>query len=120
TLLQVRRQLQPEETRVADCWRPCAAPDLPFEMNWVTTFLRLTIAGAVVATGWTAPAVESSWHTVPGGRWVELRLPATGKTGFTLLSPEQTGVTFSNTVAEWQSASNRVLLNGSGVAVGDF
>ena len=50
----------------------------------------------------------------------ELKVPTQGKTGFTLLPPEQTGVTFTNSVEEEAAAANRVLYNGSGVAVGDF
>src|SRR6185436_8377643 len=50
----------------------------------------------------------------------ELRVPNSGHTGFTLMSPETTGVTFTNTLDEYAAAANRVLLNGSGVAVGDF
>ena len=40
--------------------------------------------------------------------------------GFTLLSPEATGLRFTNELDEATGASNRVLYNGSGVAVGDF
>jgi hypothetical protein len=63
---------------------------------------------------------EPEWHSKTGVRWAALDVPRTGKTGFTLLPPEQTGIRFTNTLTEWQSASNRVLLNGSGVAVGDY
>ena len=42
------------------------------------------------------------------------------KVGFTLLGPDQTGVMFTNSVDEAAAAANRVLYNGSGVAVGDF
>jgi hypothetical protein len=47
-------------------------------------------------------------------------VPAQGKTGFTLLKAEQTGVTFTNSVDERAAAANRTLYNGSGVATGDF
>jgi enediyne biosynthesis protein E4 len=58
----------------------------------------------------------------PAGNFREtaLRVPATGKTGFTLLGPDQTGLVFTNELSEWASAENRVLNNGSGVAAGDF
>jgi len=36
------------------------------------------------------------------------------------MSVSQTGVAFTNHLAEEAAAANRVLLNGSGVAVGDF
>jgi hypothetical protein len=53
-------------------------------------------------------------------REVDLKVPAQGKTGFTLLPPEQTGIGFTNSLDEAATAANRVLYNGSGVAVGDF
>jgi len=55
-----------------------------------------------------------------GVRAVALRSSAPGTTGFTLLRPQQTQVTFTNLLDEWASATNRVLNNGSGVAAGDF
>src|SRR5262245_50941780 len=63
---------------------------------------------------------ELSWHAETGFRWASLNLPKQGKTGFTLLAPEQTGVTFTNSLEEQAGAANRVLYNGSGVAVGDY
>src|SRR5688572_2192451 len=49
-----------------------------------------------------------------------LQVPAQGKTGFTFLTPEQTGVAFTNSVDERAAAANRTLYNGSGAATGDF
>jgi hypothetical protein len=49
-----------------------------------------------------------------------LDVPTSGEAGFSLLTPEQTRVTFTNALDSWASASNRVLNNGSGVAAGDF
>lgn len=43
-----------------------------------------------------------------------------GPAGFALLGPEQSGIAFTNSIAEAAAAANRVLYNGSGVAVGDF
>ena len=60
------------------------------------------------------------WHDEPGFRWAELEVPKAGKTGFTLLPAEATGLVFTNTVDEAAGAANRILYNGSGVAVGDF
>ena len=55
-----------------------------------------------------------------GFRWAELPVPQEGKAGFTLLTPEQTGITFTNPLDERAIAANRVLANGSGVAIGDI
>src|SRR5262245_17378670 len=67
-----------------------------------------------------AGAEELAWHDEKEFRWASLNLPRRGKTGFTLLAPEQTGVTFTNSLEEQAGAANRVLYNGSGVAVGDY
>src|SRR5438445_1988992 len=93
----------------------------PFEMNWTTsTLVCLAVAWLVGPAASATGAKDLTWQEIPGGRWAALEVPANGKTGFTLLSAEQTGVTFTNTLEEWQGASNRVLFNGSGVAVGDY
>lgn len=63
---------------------------------------------------------ELAWHAEKGFRWAELEVPAGGKTGFTLLPPEQTGIFFTNELDEWKGEANRVLSNGSGLAGGDF
>ena len=67
-----------------------------------------------------ASAADASPANTPGVKGVELAVPSTGKTGFTLLPPEKTGVTFTNLLSDLASAENRVLNNGSGVAAGDF
>lgn len=63
---------------------------------------------------------EREWHVEKDFRWQDLPVPKIGKTGFTLVPPDQTGITFTNTLTELEGAANRVLFNGSGVAVGDF
>ena len=65
-------------------------------------------------------AAEREWHAGAGFRWAALDVPKTGKTGFTFLKADETGVLFTNLLGEWEGAANRVLYNGSGVAVGDF
>jgi enediyne biosynthesis protein E4 len=60
------------------------------------------------------------WHNEDHFRWAELAVPSHGKTGFQLLTPDQTGILFTNTLDERTGEANRVLFNGSGVAVGDF
>src|SRR6185437_3265664 len=65
-------------------------------------------------------AAELAWHDEKNVRWADLAVPAAGQAGFTLLSPDQSGIQFTNTLDEWSSAANRVLENGSGVAAGDY
>ena len=55
-----------------------------------------------------------------GLRRSSLKTSGLGKTGFTMLPAAQTGLAFTNNVDDWASAANRVLENGSGVAVGDY
>lgn len=63
---------------------------------------------------------ELRWNAEQGHRWATLEVPVAGKTGFTHLPPEQTGIFFTNELDEWKGEANRVLSNGSGLAAGDF
>jgi hypothetical protein len=49
----------------------------------------------------------------------EVKPGPSGKTGFTLMPPEQTGVTFTNVLRGDAYLTNAVAHNGSGVAIGD-
>src|SRR6266496_2532354 len=70
---------------------------------------------ALALRGAEAARVEAA-----GVKSVGLEFAVTGKAGFTLLTPQETGLTFTNHLSEWASAENRVLNNGSGVAAGDY
>ncbi len=74
--------------------------------------------GLIVALP-AAAAGQLDWQTAPGYRWSELPVPAAGKTGFTLLPPQTTGISFSNHLSPERYLTNSILLNGSGVAAGD-
>jgi enediyne biosynthesis protein E4 len=63
---------------------------------------------------------EPIWQEGLGYRQARLPVPESGRTGFTLMSPERTGVAFTNVLRHEVAASNHNLLNGSGVAVGDY
>src|SRR5881409_3672413 len=70
--------------------------------------------------GSSAAATEASvWVDAPGHRYALLQLSGTRREGFVLLSPAQTGVTFTNSLPEQRYLTNQILLNGSGVAAGD-
>src|SRR5262245_43507465 len=77
--------------------------------------LSLVLAGAL-----SFAAAAPQWHQENGFRWADLNVPKEGKTGFTLLPPTDTGVNFTNTLDLYAGEANRVLFNGSGVAVGDY
>ena len=86
-------------------------------MNRGFLTLCFVLAGSL---GTLRCAGQQTWHQESGFRWAELTVPREGKTGFALLSPEQTGITFTNTLDTYTGEANRVLFNGSGVAVGDY
>src|SRR5713226_7832501 len=87
-------------------------------MNRVQAALFVLLAGC--ATLSMAAQEQRHWHQESGFRWASLEVPQQGKTGFTLLSPEQTGIDFTNVLLEFSGATNRILHNGAGVALGDF
>jgi len=62
-------------------------------------------------------AVE--WISIPGGRIRPLPALGTGRTGFTELTPAQTGISFTNQLGNNRGLTNQIYLNGSGVAAGD-
>ena len=59
------------------------------------------------------------WNDSDGYKWAKLAVPGSGKPGFVQLSESETGITFTNNLTKNQISNNRVLLNGSGVAIGD-
>src|SRR5437899_2134012 len=70
---------------------------------------------------WALPTTgQLQWHEEPGCRWQELSVPEKGATGFQLLSPGETGIDFTNVLLEFSGATNRILHNGAGVALGDY
>jgi hypothetical protein len=60
------------------------------------------------------------WQEAGGYRVAALPVPVSGKTGFRLLPPEVTGIRFANTLPETRAMTNVNLMNGSGVALGDY
>src|SRR5205085_11967309 len=89
------------------CPQPCMKPAIK---------LWLLLLCAAEQTGSRAEAPQ--WHQESGFAWAALNVPAAGKTGFRLLPPEETGINFTNTLELRAGEANRVLFNGSGVAVG--
>jgi enediyne biosynthesis protein E4 len=65
-----------------------------------------------------APALE--WQSGSGYRFAPIQPPPSAKAGFTRLTPEQTGISFTNVLADQRHLTNQILLNGSGVAAGDI
>lgn len=74
----------------------------------------------VVLSSIRCHAADLKWEVISGGKKAALDVPKTGRSGFSLLLPEQTGITFSNVLTEARAAENQIRLNGSGVALGDI
>lgn len=60
-----------------------------------------------------------TWQTAEGYRYASVRPGGPGRTGFDLLRPEVTGIHFTNHLTDEAIAKNRILENGSGLALGD-
>jgi len=71
------------------------------------------ILGVGLLPGWVTGA------TLTGSSVRPLVVSPPGRPGFTIMRPETTGVSFTNRLALERSLTNHVLLNGSGVALGD-
>lgn len=76
-----------------------------------TLFLILSVVrGQAAGLKWTEQA---------GHRSATVESISGGKTGFQALSPQTTGIDFTNHVPAERHYANQILLNGSGVAAGD-
>ncbi len=85
---------------------------------------RLIFVALLIAA--SAPGVLQAqsnalnWQVTGGVRSAALPIPPSGKTGFRLLPAAMTGITFTNTLSEERAMANANLMNGSGVALGDY
>jgi hypothetical protein len=86
--------------------------------------LRTLACAAVVMQGqWLPPAQaaeSTAWEAGAGFRRAKLAVPAGGRTGFTARPPAQTGVHWTNYLVMTRVAERQNLMNGAGVAAGDF
>ncbi len=78
--------------------------------------------GALALFLFATPVVAQPlrWTQRDGYREAALQVTSGGRSGFTLLKPEQTGVFFTNTMGYARSEANQNLINGCGVAAGDY
>src|ERR1051326_4594210 len=65
-------------------------------------------------------AAVLEWETGPGYRVAKMPPLSPHKPGFTQMPGSETGVTFTNNLPESRIVMNANLLNGSGVALGDY
>lgn len=97
-------------------------------MNTLKSWLKkLSIRNQAILAGSAILAIAGALWFLDGGKlfggattWTVLNVSATGKTGFTAMLPEQTGISFTNSLRDEQLTSNQLLMDGSGVAAGDF
>ena len=59
-------------------------------------------------------------HRGGGFKVSELQITHSGKAGFTLMQPTETGIAFANNLRDDQATANQLLNIGSGVAAGDY
>ena len=84
------------------------------------SFLSRVLGVLLIAAPCATAAPGPNWQTGIGFRFSALPVPEKGKPGFSVMSPRSTGITFSNSVAMSKMLENHNLMNGSGVAAGDF
>src|SRR5262245_50839422 len=88
---------------------PRRAETRPMKLSPVPFLSVLLVAGATSSTLAANPGLGST----------ALDVPAAGRTGFSLLAPDQTGIQFVNRLDQARFTTNQICLNGSGVAAGD-
>ncbi len=80
----------------------------------------VTIFTILLFSAFSGMIALPEWHQEEGYRWAELTLPDQGNTGFALLPSEETGINFVNVLTDQETTTNRILMIGSGVAIGDY
>src|SRR5207249_671882 len=78
------------------------------------------LSGSLALESRAAEPTGPKWQVAPGYRWAALPVPTNGRNGFTLMPANKTGIWFTNLVGDERSVTNRNLLTGSGVALGDI
>jgi enediyne biosynthesis protein E4 len=69
---------------------------------------------------WANLSTALDWQTFEAGRMARLPVPTEGRTGFALVPSSQTGIHFTNSLPVERGMTNLNLMNGSGVALGDY
>lgn len=97
----------------------------PFSVRLALSLCRLLLLWSVLLSLsppglYAAPDNTLAWEKEGFARRARLAVPATGKTGFVRLPSSLTGIHFTNTISAERMMTNLNLLNGSGVALGDY
>lgn len=96
-----------------------------FMLRTLNSSLNFRLRPCILGLALTLWCVEQTpaalvWKQGPGYRSAPLVVPVTGNSGFAKLSASETGVTFTNLLAQSRYTTNQIYLNGSGVAAGDI
>src|SRR5262245_18492054 len=89
----------------------------PVAVNGLRLIIGLTAMFPVLLAG---QGQALRWEQRDGYREAALVVKEGGRSGFTLLRPEQSGLLFTNTMSYGRSEANQNVMNGCGVAAGDF
>ncbi len=103
-------------------------PDLPsplpelslFSLSMILRFSLTSCAAFALFTATLAGAAPLKWDTSAGFRVAEVTPSQPSKVGFTLLGANQTGIRFTNVLSVDAASKNHNLMQGAGVAAGDF
>src|SRR5437870_6334829 len=89
--------------------------------RWAALCFSLVTCGCfqILSASLEFSARALEWQKGDGFRSATVPLPASGKTGFTLLPESVTSIAFTNYLSDASAAENQIRLNGSGVALGD-
>ena len=76
----------------------------------------------LILSAWIIPTSSFSleWQQRENYRIAGLKIPSTGRNGFTLMTNQAHGIVFTNTLSLAHAKVNNNLLNGAGLAAGDF
>ena len=85
-----------------------------------TFALALISCILILAVLFPVRAGAQEWEQGAGFRRGKLTVASPGKTGFTLLPAQASGIHFQNSLTREAAAANNNLMNGSGVAAADF
>ena len=83
--------------------------------SWVRCLMALSCPARLAVA-----ASNLQWEAGTGCRFAQLPVPTTGRSGFVLMPGQTTGIRFTNSLPETRLMLNQNLLNGSGVALGDY
>src|SRR3989454_877447 len=99
--------------------KPCAYSGLLVSIRGCIESVRLRWCWALCLILLLPHLNALEWTGSNGCRSAPLPVPKTGKPGFSLLGPAETGILLTNHLSDEKAAENQIRLIGSGVALGD-